>query len=387
MSYFTHLECPNCKRFFSNHSLQTYCLECNSPLLAVYDLAKAKQSIDRDQITQRPAGMWRWYELLPVNDKAHLSSLGEGDTPLLSISNLYSNQKSNRVFVKDECLNPTGSFKARGLSAAVSKAKELGINKLAIPTAGNAGSALAAYTSRAGLQSATVMPADTPQPIINECRHYGTQVTLVDGLISDAARLVGEMTASGDWFSVSTFKEPYRLEGKKTIGFELAEHFDWRLPDYILYPTGGGTGLVGMWKAFRELQELGWLESQQLPRMIAIQSSGCAPVVDAFESGSDHCEFWQDARTIASGIRVPISLADRLILKILKESGGSAVAVPDASILEAQRILARHAGIFSSPEGAATFAALNQMLASGSIEAEASVVLFVTASGVKYLPS
>ena len=341
--------------------------------------------MDRAEIYLRPPGMWRWHDLLPVEDLSQLSSLGEGDTPLLAIYNLQSIPDSKNVWVKDESINPTGSFKARGLSAAVSKANELGLKRLAIPTAGNAGSALAAYASRAGLQSATIMPADTPKAIINECKLYGAEVTLVDGLISDCAKIVSDMAASGDWFSVSTFREPYRLEGKKTIGFELAEQFNWHLPDNIIYPTGGGTGLVGMWKAFQELGALGWLESQHLPKMISVQSDGCAPVVKAFNSGADHCDFWEDAKTFAGGIRVPISLADRLILKILSESGGSAIAVTDEEMQEAQRDLAKHAGIFSSPEGAATLAALRHLLTADMIQPEETVVLFVTASGVKYL--
>jgi threonine synthase len=329
--------------------------------------------------------MWRWHELLPVENLAHLSSLGEGDTPLLAINAIKSLQYNENIWIKDESLNPTASFKARGLSAAVSKAHEFGLKQLAIPTAGNAGSALAAYASRAGIKSATIMPSDTPQAIINECKLYGAEVTLVDGLISDCADIVTELTESGDWFSVSTFREPYRLEGKKTLGFEIAEQFDWQLPDFIIYPTGGGTGLVGMWKAFKELQALGWLESHDLPKMIAVQSDGCAPVVKAFNSGAQHCEFWENAETFAGGIRVPISLADRLILKILRESGGVAVAVSDEEMRIAQHELAGQAGIFSSPEGAATLAAVKTLLANGTIQPDESVVLFVTASGVKYL--
>ena len=385
MSFFTHLECPTCKQSFSSEKLQSFCHECQSPILAQYDLTSAKDRMDRDEIKIRPPGMWRWHELLPVENLSQLSSLGEGNTPLLALDNLQSIPDSKNVWVKDESINPTGSFKARGLSAAVSKANELGLKRLAIPTAGNAGSALAAYTARAGMQSATVMPADTPRAIINECKLYGAEVTLVDGLISDCAKIVSDMTASGDWFSVSTFREPYRLEGKKTLGFELAEQFNWHLPDYIIYPTGGGTGLVGMWKAFQELEALGWLESQHLPKMISVQSNGCAPVVKAFNSGADHCAFWEDAKTIAGGIRVPISLADRLILKILSESGGNAIAVTDQEMQDAQLDLARNAGIFSSPEGAATLAALRHLLATGMVQPEESVVLYVTASGVKYL--
>lgn len=385
MSYLTHLECPNCKEIFTSEEVQSFCQDCHSPILARYDLSSAKENIDRDELSHRPQRMWRWHELLPVDNLAYLSSLGEGDTPLLAINAIKSLPDNGHIWIKDESLNPTASFKARGLSAAVSKAHEFGLKQLAIPTAGNAGSALAAYASRAGIKSATIMPSDTPQAIINECKLYGAEVTLVEGLISDCADIVTELTESGDWFSVSTFREPYRLEGKKTLGFEIAEQFDWQLPDFIIYPTGGGTGLVGMWKAFKELQAMGWLKSQILPKMIAVQSDGCAPVVKAFNSGAQHCEFWENAETFAGGIRVPISLADRLILKILRETGGGAVAVSDEEMRIAQHELAGQAGIFSSPEGAATLAAVKTLLANGTIQPDESVVLFVTASGVKYL--
>jgi threonine synthase len=383
MSYITHLECPNCNQAFSSETVQSFCHDCHFPILAQYDLSSAKRELDRNKIHRRPQGMWRWHELLPVQDLTHLCSLGEGDTPLIPYSSQYAPLET--TWIKDESINPTASFKARGLSAAVSKASENGLERLAIPTAGNAGSALAAYASRAGLQSATVMPSDTPSAIINECRLYGAEVTLVDGLISDCANIVSQMTASGDWFSVSTFREPYRLEGKKTMGYEIADQFNWELPDIIIYPTGGGTGLVGMWKAFQELQTLGWLEDQKLPKMISVQSEGCAPVVEAFQSGAEKCEYWTDAKTIAGGIRVPLSLADRLILEIIRDSGGTAVAVSDEDMLLAQQELATQVGIFSSPEGAATLSALRKLQANETIQPGESVVLFVTASGVKYL--
>lgn len=385
MSYLIHLECPQCNRIFSASKEQTFCHHCEAPILARYDLSGAREHFDRDQLSHRPPGMWRWHELLPVEDLNYVSSLGEGDTPLLPLLNLRNQFGVSKLVAKDESINPTASFKARGLSAAVSKAQEVGLKQLVIPTAGNAGGALAAYASRARMKSTAVMPVDTPQAIINECRLYGAEVILVDGLISDCASIVEGMTLSGEWFSVSTFREPYRLEGKKIMGYELAEEFHWQLPDNIIYPTGGGTGLVGMWKAFQELQTLGWLEDSNLPKMISVQSDGCAPVVKAFHSGSDKCEFWQDANTIAGGIRVPLSLADRLILETLRESGGTAVAVGDDVILEAQIELGRQEGIYASPEGAATLAALKKLLASGFIQPEESVVLFITASGVKYI--
>ena len=385
MSYLIALECPQCHQVFSAEKEQTFCHECRTPILARYDLAKLRRDLDRDELQLRPPGMWRWRELLPIHDLNCIASLGEGDTPLLPLPRLGKMLGIPKLWAKDESVNPTASFKARGLSAAVSKAKEIGLSKLAIPTAGNAGGALAAYASRARMKSTAVMPADTPKAIINECQLYGAKVILIDGLISDCAQVVAEMTSSGEWFSVSTFREPYRLEGKKIMGFELAETFKWRLPDVIIYPTGGGTGLVGMWKAFLELKSLGWLESSHLPKMVSVQSEGCAPVVKAFQSGSENCEFWENAETIAGGIRVPLSLADRLILEIIRESGGSAVAVKDGAMIAAQNQLAKQEGIFASPEGAATLAAVNQLLVDGTIQPTESVVLFITASGVKYI--
>ena len=385
MTYFIDLECPQCKQVFSAEREQTFCHECHMPIMARYDLETIQGELDRDELQHRPSGMWRWRELLPVDDPSFISSLGEGDTPLLPASRLGEIYGIPNLFMKDESLNPTASFKARGLSAAVSRAKEIGLDQLVIPTAGNAGGALAAYASRARMKSAAVMPKDTPNAIVNECRHYGANVIQVDGLISDCAKIVDEMTSTGEWFSVSTFREPYRLEGKKIMGFELAESFNWRLPDVIIYPTGGGTGLVGMWKGFQELQSLGWLETLHLPKMISVQSAGCAPVVKAFHNGSEKCEFWENAETIAAGIRVPLSLADRLILEILRESNGSAVSVNDVDMIYAQKQLANQEGIFASPEGAATLAAVNQLLTNGTIKLDDSVVLFITASGVKYI--
>jgi threonine synthase len=385
MTYLVHLECPQCEQIFSAHTEQTLCHQCHSPILARYDLSSARDQLDRGKISHRQPGMWRWQELLPVENPDCISSLGEGDTPLLPLLKLGYKYGVSRVWVKDESINPTASFKARGLSAAVSKAREFNIKQLIIPTAGNAGGALAAYASRAKLKSTAVMPNDTPTAIIDECRHYGAETILVEGSISDCARLVDEMIASGDWFSVSTFREPYRLEGKKIMGYELAEQFHWKLPDNIIYPTGGGTGLVGMWKAFKELLELGWIEVGQLPKMISVQSEGCAPVVKAFHAGLDRCEFWQDAITIAAGLRVPLSLADRLIIEILRESSGTAVAVRDDIMLDVQAELAHQEGLFSSPEGAATLAAFKLLLTNGFIQPDESVVLFMTASGVKYI--
>jgi threonine synthase len=324
--------------------------------------------------------MWRWAELLPVRDPACRLTLGEGDTPLLRLERSARALGFDQLYLKDESLNPTGSFKARGLAAAVSKAVELGLGAFVIPTAGNAGGALAAYAALAGAEAHVFMPQDAPRVNQVEVRAAGADLRLVDGLINDAARLAAQEAAGAGWFDLSTFKEPYRVEGKKIMGYELAEAFGWRLPDVILYPTGGGTGLVGMWKAFTELETLGWIDSRR-PRMISVQAEGCAPVARAFHSGSPRAEAWQNASTIAAGLRVPALFADRLILRALRESGGAAVTVSDAEILAAQQQLAREEGILAAPEGAATLAALPQLR--GLIRADESVVLFNTGSGLK----
>jgi len=329
--------------------------------------------------------MWRWHELLPVLNKENQVSLGEGDTPLLCLPHLETELALSHLLVKDESSNPTGSFKARGLAAAVSKAQELGIEKVIIPTAGNAGGAMAAYAARAGMKAHIFMPKDTPYANIEESRMAGAEVVLVDGLISDAAGMAGIKAQEEGWFDLSTFKEPYRVEGKKVMGYELAEAFSWELPDVIIYPTGGGTGLIGMWKAFAELEALGWLESARRPRMVSVQAEGCAPVVKAFEAGATFCGFWTNAHTLAAGLRVPKSFADRLILQDIYESNGTAIAVSDDSILEAQRDLGRREGIFAAPEGAATLAALRELTRLGWVHPEERIVLFNTGSGLKYL--
>jgi threonine synthase len=329
--------------------------------------------------------MWRWHEFLPVYDPENIITLGEGDAALLHLTRLGTSLGLSNLYVKEESSNPTGSFKARGLSAAIAKAKELGIRKVIIPTAGNAGGAMAAYAARANMQALIYMPKDTPNANIEESRIAGAEVILVDGLISDAAGMAGETARRDGWFDVSTFKEPYRMEGKKIMGYELAEGFGWQLPDVIIYPTGGGTGLVGMWKAFDELEQLGWLDHTKRPRMVSVQAEGCAPVVKAFQSGASFCDFWLNAKTIASGLRVPKSFADHLILESLYQSEGTAVAVSDDSILEAQRELARTEGIFAAPEGAATLAALRELIRQGWTQPDEKIVLFNTGSGLKYL--
>ena len=385
MTYLTELQCSECGKLFDPRIIQTYCQDCQAPLLARYDLEKASRNLDRDAFRVRPRGMWRWHELLPVEDENNRISLGEGDTPLMSLPRLGGELGLRHLYVKDESLNPTGSFKARGLSAAVSKAKELGIKKIIIPTAGNAGGAMAAYAARSGLQACIYMPKDTPQANMEESRIAGAQVILIDGLISEAAGMAGVKAREEGWFDVSTFKEPYRTEGKKIMGYELAEEFHWRLPDVIIYPTGGGTGLVGMWKAFAELEALGWLDDTKRPRMVSVQADGCAPVIKAFEKGAPFCDYWVDAHTIASGLRVPKSFADQIILRDLRASQGNAVAVSDEEILLAQKQLAEMEGIFAAPEGAATLAALIHLNQSGWVKPNEWIVIFNTGTGLKYL--
>jgi len=385
MTYLTELQCSECGKLFDPRIIQTYCQDCQAPLLARYDLEKASRNLDRDAFRVRPRGMWRWHELLPVEDENNRISLGEGDTPLMSLPRLGGELGLRHLYVKDESLNPTGSFKARGLSAAVSKAKELGIKKIIIPTAGNAGGAMAAYAARSGLQACIYMPKDTPQANMEESRIAGAQVILIDGLISEAAGMAGVKAREEGWFDVSTFKEPYRTEGKKIMGYELAEEFHWRLPDVIIYPTGGGTGLVGMWKAFAELEALGWLDDTKRPRMVSVQADGCAPVIKAFEKGAPFCDYWVGAHTIASGLRVPKSFADQIILRDLRASQGNAVAVSDEEILLAQKQLAEMEGIFAAPEGAATLAALIHLNQSGWVKPNEWIVIFNTGTGLKYL--
>lgn len=384
-SYLTHLECSGCGKHYAHEQIHTFCPICQSPLLSIYDLNSACQSVDRDEISRRKKGMWRWHELLPVLKEENQIFLGEGDTPLLTLPHLENELGLSHLYVKDESSNPTGSFKARGLAAAISKAKELGVEKVIIPTAGNAGGAMAAYAARAGLKAHIFMPKDTPFANVEESRMAGAEVILIDGLISDAAGMAGEKARAEGWFDVSTFKEPYRVEGKKVMGYELAEEFNWQLPDVIIYPTGGGTGLVGMWKAFAELEILGWLEKRKRPRMVSVQAEGCAPVVRAFEKGASFCDFWINAQTIASGLRVPKSFADHLILQDIYDSQGTAVAVSDESILESQKQLASAEGIFAAPEGAATLAALKVLIKMGWIHSQENIVLFNTGSGLKYL--
>jgi len=384
-TYVLYLECSDCGTRYSTREVHTFCPDCQAPLITRYDLTAAHQHLDREAVRARPRGMWRWSELLPVDDPANHVSLGEGDTPVLRLPRLGAELGLTRLFLKDESFNPTGTFKARGLAAAISKAKELGIQKVIIPTAGNAGGAMAAYAARAGIRAHIFMPKDTPRANIEESRMAGAEVVLVDGLISEAAGMAGVKALAEGWFDLSTFKEPYRLEGKKVMGYEIAEFFDWELPDVIVYPTGGGTGLVGIWKAIAELAEMGWLETEKRPRMVVVQADGCAPVVKAFQAGADFCDFWIDAHTQASGLRVPKSFADRIILSTLRESHGTAVAVSDEAIYQSQHELATREGFFVAPEGAATLAALKQLIQQKWVAPEERILLLNTGSGLKYL--
>jgi Threonine synthase len=352
--------------------------------LARYDLGSVAASLTPQQMAERPRGLWRWAEILPVRKKNFRLTLGEGDTPCLPVPRLARTLGLPSLFIKDESPNPTGSFKARGLCVAVSRALELGLSEFVLATAGNAGGALAFYAARGGARTHIYMPADAPRTNQEEVRLAGAHLVLVDGLISEAARLAAEAARVNPWFDVSTFKEPYRVEGKKTMGLELAESFGWNLPDVIIYPTGGGTGLVGMWKAFSELQALGWIGPKR-PRMVAIQSDGCAPVVRAFQTGSERTEPWQDAHTLAAGLRVPDVFADRLILQALRDSHGIAVSVSDAEIIAARREIAQSEGLMACPEGAATLAGLRNLLQKGWVQSNESVVLFNTGTGLKYI--
>jgi threonine synthase len=379
-----NLECSFCHREYDARRLQNVCTECGKPLLVRYDLKRIAQFLTRQALYARRSDLWRYREMLPVRREDNIVTLGEGWTPLLPAKTLGASLGIGDLLVKDESLNPTQSFKARGMSVAVSMAKELGAKKLAAPSAGNAAGALAAYCARAGLGAYIFMPRDTPRANVIECEVAGAQVTLVDGLITDCGAEVARRKDTEGWFDVSTLKEPYRVEGKKTLGYELAEQSEWNLPDVIVYPTGGGTGLVGMWKAFDELQHLGWIGDKR-PRMISVQAAGCAPIVRAFEAGERFAKEVENAATVASGLRVPKAIGDFLILDAIRESGGTAITVTDDEMLEGSREMARTTGIFASPEGGACVPALRKLLARGDVKPNEKVVLFNTGSGIKYL--
>jgi threonine synthase len=385
MSALQALICPQCQRSFAADQVQRFCQDCHSPLWARYDLQAVKGRVDPRGLQGAGGGLWRWRELLPVRNPAYQISLGEGDTPLIPLLNLARDLGLRRLWLKDESRNPTGSFKDRGMAVALSRARELGLRRWVMASAGNAGGALAMYAARAGGRARVYMPADAPEVNKREVRAAGAEIILVDGMIDLAGQRAAQDAEEGGWFNVSTFREPYRLEGKKTLGFEIARDLNWRLPGVIIYPTGGGTGLVGMWKAFHELRSLDWLAEQSLPRMVVVQAAGCAPVVQAIQAGWEEVEPWPQAQTRASGLRVPWTLAHRLILGAVRESGGTGVAVTEEEIAQAQADMARREGVLACPEGAATLAGLRRLLHQGWVDPQEDVVIFNTATGLKYL--
>lgn len=382
MTTLTHLECSLCGARHDAGRAWNLCA-CGGPLLVRYDLESARRNWSREWLASSPSSMWRYAPVLPVANPSSLVSLGEGWTPMIRARRYEAALGAECVWIKDEGLNPTASFKARGLSCCISMCRELGVRRVAIGSAGNAASAAAAYAAAAGIEAHIFTPRDVPHANYLECLAYGARVTLVDGLISDCGRIVAEGAARGDWFEINTLKEPYRIEGKKTMGYEVAEQLQWKLPDAIFYPTGGGVGLIGMWKAFDEMQALGWIGPER-PKMIVVQAAGCAPVVKAFEEGKDRAEFWHNAQTISSGLRVPKPLGDFLILRAVRASGGTCVAVEDRHALQAGARVAGLEGIYACPEGAACFAALERLLETGFLRRSDRIVIFNTGSGLKY---
>jgi threonine synthase len=381
--YVTHLECSKTGKRYEPNKLYNLS-EAGKPLLVRYDLKMAARTLTKETLKKRVSSLWRYREVLPVVNDENIVTLGEGWTPLLHAKRLGGQLGMSELFIKDESPNPTGSFKARGLGVAISMAKELGVKKVAIPTAGNAGGAMAAYAAAAGMEAYVFMPRDTPAANRVECEQLGARVTLIDGLITDCGAEVARRKEAEGWFDVSTLKEPYRIEGKKTMGYELAEQFDWELPDVVLYPTGGGTGLIGMWKAFDEMEEMGRIGPKR-PRMFSVQAAGCAPIVRAFENGLDEAPEFENAHTVASGLRVPRAIGDFIMLDILRKSGGGAVAVTDEEMIADTRIVGSAEGLFCAPEGAACFSALKKLLATGQVASSDRVALFNTGAGVKYL--
>lgn len=388
MSFVSHLECARCGKQFAPGKAYNIC-PCGSPLLVRYDLVRAAQTLTRERLTSRPPNLWRYREVLPVSQESSIVCLGEGFTPLIHARRLGAKLGLPNLYLKDESFNPTGSFKARGMALAVSMARELGIKKLAVPSAGNAAGAMAAYAAAAGMEAAIFMPEDTPIANRLECSLLGAKVELVPGSIKDCGRVMRERLApsassDGGWFDVSTLREPYRLEGKKTMAYEVVEQLSGSVPDAMIYPTGGGTGLIGMWKAFDEMEKLGWIGARR-PRMFAVQATGCAPMVRAFASHAERAEEWLNPETLASGLRVPSAIGDFLILRAVRESRGVALAVEDRAMLEAVRELAESEGIVTAPEGGATLAALKRLTADGLLSGYETIVLFLTATGYKYL--
>src|SRR5437762_9906124 len=382
MAKATHLECSLCGAKYDAAAVANLCT-CGGPLLVRYDLGVIRHRWPRREVASGPSNMWRYAPVLPAAE-ASVVTLGEGWTPLVRTRRLGARIGAQQLWVKDEGLNPTASFKARGMTTAITMAGELGIRKIAIPSAGNAASAAAAYAAAAGMEAHIFMPKDVPQANYIECKTLGAKVTLVDGLISDCARIVGERKDAEGWFDMSTLKEPYRVEGKKTMGYELAEQLNWQLPDVVLYPTGGGTGLIGMWKAFDEMERLGWIGKKR-PRMFAVEATGCAPIVRAFEAGEKIAAEFPDARTVAAGLRVPKAIGDFLILNILCQSNGGAIAVTDEEMIRSAREVGSTQGLFVCPEGGACFAALKLLFHAGKIAPGEHVVIFNTGSGIKYL--
>jgi threonine synthase len=382
--HLTHLACTLCEKVHDAAVLQNTSPCCNKPLFAHYDLKAAAKTLTKDALRSRGKSLWRYREVLPVRAEADIVSLGEGFTPLLPAPRLGARHGLASLYIKDEAQNPTGSFKARGMTTAVSMAKQFGVRKLAVPSAGNAAGALAAYAARGGMEAHIFMPRDTPRANIIECEQMGAHVSLINGLITDCGAEVARRKEAEGWFDVSTLKEPYRAEGKKTLGYELAEQLDWTLPDVILYPTGGGTGLIGMWKAFDELQKLGWIDGRR-PRMFTVQATGCQPIVRAFQAGEKFAAEQVNAHTKASGLRVPKAIGDFIMLDALRASHGGAIAVSDEEMITCTKEMGAAEGVFPAPEGAACLAALKQLLQQGAVKRSESVVLFNTSTGLKYL--
>ena len=385
MSYFTHLECSvPCGAEPYDPAIEQHLCTCGAPLLARYDLDAAR-GWRRESLTGRPANMWRYRELMPLMDGQEPLTLGEGWTPLIHARRLGDQLGLSRLFVKDESLNPTNSFKARGLAAAVTKAAHLGATVLSIPSAGNAANAMAAYAAAAGMQAKVFMPKDVKVPFIRECELYGAEITLVDGLITDAGRIAAERGKPLGWYDVSTLKEPYRIEGKKTMAYELGEQLRWQFPDWIIYPTGGGTGMVGMWKAFEEMERIGWKMPGNRPKMVSVQAEHCAPIVRAFQEGAERSEMWKDARTVADGLRVPKAIGDFLVLRAVRESGGTALSVTDRDMVDGMKQLGSLEGISAAPEGGAAYHAVRLLVNEGRIKPSDTVVVFNTGGALKYL--
>lgn len=382
MNYFTHLYCPKCSNTYEKEKPVNLC-KCGSPLLAEYDLEKAKNFV-KESLQGRENNMWRYRELLPVVIPENIISLGEGFTPIFPFQRLGKMLGLENLFCKDEGLNPTGSFKARGAAAGISRIRELGIKEIAMPTAGNAGGAWASYGARAGIKTHIAMPVDAPEITKTECVVAGAEVYLVRGNIADAGKIIGEGAKKYDWFEVSTLKEPYRIEGKKTMGFEILEQMNWDPPDYIFYPTGGGVGIIGIWKAIKEMEEIGWIDGKKKPKMVSVQAEGCAPIVRAFEQGEKFATEWSEPETIAAGIRVPKALGDFLVLEAIRDSGGTALAVSDGEIKKAIEQIARLEGMFICPEGAANVVALEKLIDKGWLNPGEKVLLLNTGAGIKY---